>query len=284
MAVFSNQATITYNGNTANSNIAYGEILDALAVSKTPIESGYTPGETVTYVVNLTNTGTTPLTGVTLTDNLGGYDFAGTTVYPLSYNANSIKYFVNGVLQSTPTVAQGPPMSITGLSIPANGNAVLVYQATVTSFAPSTLGSTIVNTVTATGTGINTPVTASSTVAVNSNASITVNKSISPTQVTDNQQVTYTFIIQNSGNTALEATGDTVITDTFNPILSNISAVFNSTPLGVNTDYTYDTSTGLFQTLAGRITVPAATVTQNPTTGEYTVTPGVSTLVITGTI
>ena len=284
MAVFSNQATITYNGNTANSNIAYGEILDALAVSKTPIESGYTPGETVTYVVNLTNTGTTPLTGVTLTDNLGGYDFAGTTVYPLSYTANSIKYFVNGVLQSTPTVAQGPPMSITGLSIPANGNAVLVYQATVTSFAPSTLGSTIVNTVTATGTGINTPVTASSTVVVNSNASITVNKSISPTQVTDNQQVTYTFIIQNSGNTALEATGDTVITDTFNPILSNISAVFNSTPLGVNTDYTYDTSTGLFQTLAGRITVPAATVTQNPTTGEYTVTPGVSTLVITGTI
>ena len=236
MAVFSNQATITYNGNTANSNIAYGEILDTLAVSKTPIESGYTPGETVTYVVNLTNTGTTPLTGVTLTDNLGGYDFAGTTVYPLSYNANSIKYFVNGVLQSTPTVAQGPPMSITGLSIPANGNAVLVYQATVTSFAPSTLGSTIVNTVTATGTGINTPVTASSTVAVNSNASITVNKSISPTQVTDNQQVTYTFIIQNSGNTALEATGDTVITDTFNPILSNISAVINSTPLAANTD------------------------------------------------
>ena len=284
MAVFSNQATITYNGNTANSNIAYGEILDTLAVSKTPIESGYTPGETVTYVVNLTNTGTTPLTGVTLTDNLGGYDFAGTTVYPLSYNANSIKYFVNGVLQSTPTVAQGPPMSITGLSIPAKGNAVLVYQATVTSFAPSTLGSTIVNTVTATGTGINTPVTASSTVAVNSNASITVNKSISPTQVTDNQQVTYTFIIQNSGNTALVATGDTVITDTFNPILSNISAVFNSTPLDVNKDYTYDTATGLFQTLAGRITVPAATVTQNPTTGEYTVIPGVSTLVITGTI
>ena len=284
MAVFSNQATITYNGNTANSNIAYGEILDTLAVSKTPIESGYTPGETVTYVVNLTNTGTKPLTGVTLTDNLGGYDFAGTTVYPLSYNASSIKYFVNGVLQSTPTVAQGPPMSITGLSIPAKGNAVLVYQATVTSFAPSTLGSTIVNTVTATGTGINTPVTASSTVAVNSNASITVNKSISPTQVTDNEQVTYTFIIQNSGNTALEATGDTVITDTFNPILSNISAVFNSTPLGVNTDYTYYTATGLFQTLAGRITVPAATVTQNPTTGEYTVTPGVSTLVITGTI
>lgn len=284
MAVFSNQATITYNGNTANSNIAYGEILDALAVSKTPIESGYTPGETVTYVVNLTNTGTTPLTGVTLTDNLGGYDFGGTTVYPLSYNANSIKYFVNGVLKSAPTVVQGPPMSITGLNIPAQGNAVLVYQATVTNYAPSATGSTIVNTATATGNGINTPVTATSTVTVNSNASITVNKSISPTQVTDNQQVTYTFIIQNSGNTALEATGDTVITDTFNPILSNISAVFNSTPLGVNTDYTYDTATGLFQTLAGRITVPAATVTQNPTTGEYTVTPGVSTLVITGTI
>ena len=30
MAIFSNQATLTYNGNTTNSNIAYGEILEVL--------------------------------------------------------------------------------------------------------------------------------------------------------------------------------------------------------------------------------------------------------------
>ena len=38
MALFSNQATLTYNGNTTNSNIVYGEILDALSVEKTAVE------------------------------------------------------------------------------------------------------------------------------------------------------------------------------------------------------------------------------------------------------
>ena len=47
----SNQATLSYNGNTTNSNIAYGEILDVLTATKTAIEGNYTPGELVTYVV-----------------------------------------------------------------------------------------------------------------------------------------------------------------------------------------------------------------------------------------
>ena len=70
MAIFSNQATLTYNGNTTNSNIAYGEILDVLAATKTAVEDNYIPGEVVTYVVTLRNTGSTALTGVTITDDL----------------------------------------------------------------------------------------------------------------------------------------------------------------------------------------------------------------------
>lgn len=50
------------------------------------------------------------------------------------------------------------------------------------------------------------------------------------------------------------------------------------------TNYTYDETTGLFATLAGEITVPAASYTQDPVTGAWLVNPGVSTLVITGTI
>ena len=84
MAIFSNQATLTYNGNSTNSNIAYGEILDLLAVTKTAVEGSYTPGTLVTYVITLRNTGNTQLTGLTVTDNLGGYDLTGTTVYPLT--------------------------------------------------------------------------------------------------------------------------------------------------------------------------------------------------------
>jgi hypothetical protein len=57
MAIFSNQATLIYNGNSTNSNIAYGEILDVLAATKTAIEGSYTPDGLVTYVVALRNTG-----------------------------------------------------------------------------------------------------------------------------------------------------------------------------------------------------------------------------------
>ena len=57
MAIFSNQATLTYNGSTTNSNVAYGEILDVLVASKTAVEGSYTPGQIVTYVVTLRNTG-----------------------------------------------------------------------------------------------------------------------------------------------------------------------------------------------------------------------------------
>ena len=84
MAIFSNQATLTYNGNSTNSNIAYGEILDVLAVTKTAVEGSYTPGDLVTYVVTLRNTGSSTLTNLTVTDNLGGYEFNGATVYPLT--------------------------------------------------------------------------------------------------------------------------------------------------------------------------------------------------------
>ena len=101
MAIFTNQATLTYQGNSTNSNIAYGEILDVLAATKTAVEGSYTPGQLVTYVVTLRNTGNVPLTGLVVTDNLGGYDFNGTTVYPLTYEDGSVVLFTNGVPQLT---------------------------------------------------------------------------------------------------------------------------------------------------------------------------------------
>ena len=51
MAIFTNQATLTYNGSSTNSNIAYGEILDVLVATKTAVEGSYLPGQLVTYVV-----------------------------------------------------------------------------------------------------------------------------------------------------------------------------------------------------------------------------------------
>ena len=101
---------------------------------------------------------------------------------------------------------------------------------------------------------------------------------------TENGTLTYTFLIQNLGNTAADAATGVVITDTFNPVLENLTVNFNGTAWAEGTNYTYDTTTGLFTGTAGGITVPAATYTQDPVTGAWGINPGVSTLVISGTV
>ena len=284
MAIFSNQATLTYNGNSTNSNIAYGELLDVVAATKTAVEGSYVPGETVTYVVTLRNTGSSALTNLTVTDDLGGYTFNGATVYPLTYEAGTAVLFVNGVPQAAPAVTAGPPLVFSNISVPAGGDAVLVYQARANSFANPAAGSTIVNTVTVIGDGISTPITASETVDAAAAAALTISKSITPVQVVDNDRVTYTFVIQNSGNEPVVATDNAAITDLFDPILTDLVVTFNGVAWTEGIQYTYDAATGLFSTVPSQITVPAATYTQDPVTGAYTVNPGIATLVVTGTI
>lgn len=284
MAIFSNQATLTYNGSTTNSNIAYGEIVDVLTATKTAIEGTYTPGDPVTYVVTLRNTGAAALVGLTITDDLGGYIFGATTVYPLSYEAGSLAMFVNGVPQSAPAVTVGPPMVISGITVPAGGDVVLVYQARANSFADPALGGSITNTVTVTGDGLSAPVTANETVTVESAALLTISKSITPAQVVDNDRVTYTFVIQNNGNQAVVGTDNAIISDVFDPRLTALSVTYDGIAWTQGVQYTYDEVTGLFSTNPGFVYVPAAGYTQDPATGAYTVNPGIATLVITGTI
>ena len=69
MAIFSNQATLTYNGITTNSNVAYGEILDLLTIFKTSVEGSYSLNSIVTYVITMRNTGNTALTDIIISEN-----------------------------------------------------------------------------------------------------------------------------------------------------------------------------------------------------------------------
>ena len=279
MAIFTNQATLTYTGGSANSNIAVGEILEVLSADKTAVSGTYQVGELVTYVITIRNTGSAAFTNLTVTDDLGGGANA-----PLTYQDGTVLYFVNGVLQAAPAVTPGAPLVFSGITVPAGGDAVIVYQAQVNAFAPPLSGGTITNTVTITGGGLTAPVTATETVTVAVGPAISITKTITPAQVADNGRVTYTFLIQNSGNEALVATDDAVITDTFDPILTDLAVTLNGAPLAEGIGYTYDETTGQFATVPGIITVPAATFTQDPVTGAYTATPGLATLTVTGTI
>ena len=284
MAIFTNQATLTYNGNSTNSNIAYGEILDVLVATKTAVEGSYTPGQLVTYVVTLRNTGGAPLAGLVVTDNLGGYDFNGATVYPLTYEVGSVALFANGVPQTAPTVTAGPPLVFSDITVPADGDVVIVYQARANAYANPAIGGTIDNTVTVTGDGLSAPITATETVNASADPVLSISKSITPAQVVDNDRVTYTFVIQNSGNQAVVATDNAAITDTFDPILTALTVTFNGVSWTQGVQYNYNEATGLFTTVPGQILVPAATYVQDPVTGAYTATPGIATLVVTGTI
>lgn len=284
MAAFSNQATLTYVGGTALSNVVTGEIVETVSVTKTAAGDTYGAGDTLAYTVALTNSGTVAVSGITVSDDLGTTAFGTGSVTPLTYVEGSLLYYVNGALQPTPTVASFSPLTVTGLSIPAGGNAVLVYRATPNEFAPPFAGGSILNTATVTGGGLSAPLTAEETVTAREGAALSINKALSPETVLENGTLTYTFVISNSGNTPAVATDNLSVTDTFDPVLSDITVTLDGVTLTAGTDYTYDAATGIFTTTEGRITVPAATVTQDPATGAYTTLPGTATLVISGTV
>ena len=283
MARFTNQAQLRYGNSVANSNIAVGEILEVLSATKTAVRSTYGQNDTITYIISIVNSGTTAFNNITLTDNLGAYAFDTTTVTPLTYVEGTVKYYVNGVVQTAPAVTAGPPLAITGINIPAGGNATIIYEAEVNQYAPLATNATITNTAVISGGGV-TPITVTETVTSENEPILIITKSVSPVPVTENGTLTYTFLIQNIGNTAADAATNVVVTDTFDPILTNLTATFNGAAWTAGTNYTYDETTGAFASVAGQITVPAATYAQDPTTGAWIVNPGVSTLVITGTV
>lgn len=284
MAQFTNQARLSYNNTVVNSNVAVGEILEALSATKTALIDTYTRNDDITYVISMVNSGSVPLNGLTLTDDLGAYLYGEQTLYPIAYVEDSLRVFVNGLLVATPTVTAGPPLTVSGLNIPAGGNIIIIYEADLTQFAPLDTVDSITNIATITGPGIPSLITVAETVTPAAEPELTITKSIEPVPVTENGMVTYTFVIQNYGNTPAVATDNVTVTDLFDPILSNLFVSFDGTPLVAGTDYTYDEATGFFSTVPSRITIPAATYTRDPATGEVIITPGVGTLVVSGTI
>ena len=71
MATFFNQASISLGGYVTNSNLTGGEVLDTLGVTKSAISTGYGLSGGTVFAVTLVNSGTTPISAITVSDDLG---------------------------------------------------------------------------------------------------------------------------------------------------------------------------------------------------------------------
>lgn len=282
MAIFTNQATLRYNNITRNSNIATGEIVQSLTLTKEAVSNEYFPSDDISYALSVVNTGATQLQNLTLVDNLGAYQLGTNTLYPLTYTDGSLKYYINGVLQPTPTITASPALTITGINLPAGANAMFIYEVTANEFAPIALGSSITNTAALQSSATTPPITASETVTVRAVSDLTISKSVSPSVVNENGLLTYTFVIQNTGNAA--TSGSATVSDTFLPRLDNVTVTYNGEAWSEGVNYTYDQTTGEFATLDGQISVDGAVFVQDPITGEITSTPGVAVITVTGNV
>ena len=281
MATFFNQATLRYGGNVVNSNVVTGEVVEVLSAAKYAVNTEYRRGGLITYIVSIFNAGPSAYEGLQLVDDLGAYTPEGAAeAVPLTYADGTARLFVNGTLQAAPTVASENPLTVTGVTVPAGSNVQLIYQAQANDYAPVGVGDGIENTVTVSGGNFGGTLTASSFVPAGEEALVTVTKGVSPQSVTENGTLTYTFLMENRGNTA---TGDdTVLTDVFDPPLSDLTVTYNGTVWTEGVEYSY--SGGTFSTAPGAIEVPAAAVTRDPSTGISAVLPGTASLTVSGTV
>ena len=284
MAVFTNQATLSYGSGITNSNVVTGEVVSVLTAAKCALSTSYMPDGNITYIVSIANSGTLDYDGVTITDNLGEYRLGANSFTPLDYIEGTVRYYKNGAEQPALHPTSTQPLVIQDITVPAGGNAIILYEAKVNGSAPPDQNGSITNRAAITSPQLTKPIDISDTIVCERRARLNITKSICPASVVENSELQYTFVIQNSGNISAGADDDVVISDKFDPPLRSLTVELDGVPLTQNSGYTYDSTTGEFATLAKVITVPPAVFSQNSSTGSYTMTPGVNLLTVTGIV
>ena len=279
--IITNQASIRYRYGdtdaTALSNIATASLAQPLNVDKSSLESVYRAGDELTYILSVTNGGTTALTNVTLQDNLGTFTQGTAQITPLTFVPDAL-LFIDGVNNGviTPAITDNS-ITFTVPSLPAQSTAMILYKVTPNGFAPLAQDTQITNTVTASADSVTESVTDSLTVTADIYADVTIFKSMT----TDGDTITYTFDITNSGNAPAE---DIVLTDAFDPAPASITVSVNGTVIPA-TDYTYAGGVLTLPNATGdTLTLPPAAITTDPVTGAVSVTPSSLTVTVVGTL
>lgn len=284
--LISNQASLSFRNQTLLSNTVEGSLTPVFSYEKSAAATGYRSGSILTYQCVASNTGDTAVSGVTLTDNLGRYDWTYLLWrFPLQYVYGSAVLTLidsTGVRSGTVDVDFSFDGMIFTFDIPARTTAWLTYNAQVTPYANLTLGATIVNTAVLAPPAPYASLTDSYTLPVEAYTDLRIAKQLSPNPAIQGQPLTITLNLSNYGNTAVSSQDAATVSDRISPLLTNLTVTGGSAPWTQGVQYSYDPVTGLFQTLPGAFSLAAATFTQS-TFGVWQADPSSFAIVITGT-
>lgn len=284
--IITNQASIAYeyNGQSASalSNVATATLNDPLRVEKVSLPSVYRAGEEITYAISVENGGAGALSGITVTDDLGSYTVGSATLTPLTYLPPA-RLLIDGVSVGDITPAVGESsLTFTIPALAAGSRAQILYRAYANGNAPLAVGASITNTAQVSAAGIGAPVSDSATVTAEQYAAVTINKSMMPGTQGSAETLTYTFVINNYGNAPAE---NIVLRDTFDPAPQSITLQLDGVPQPAS-DYTYEGGVLTYpaDSAARTLSLPAASITQDPATGAVVVTPSTLTVTVVGVL
>lgn len=218
MASITNQAQVSfsYEGGvtrTNNSNVVNSTMLDeyGLSVQKTTSKECYRPGDTITFFVQLINTGCSCLKNFHITDNLGGEDY-------LSFVEGSARVIIDGILTEITPTSTSPLEFDFSERLEREEGLVLLYNAVVRSDLSEEVNE-ITNTVEVIGypCGCNnndTPAvteTASASITKCEFADVLITKQASSDTYCCDDEINYFITLTNTGT--VDAT-DVIVTDT----------------------------------------------------------------------
>lgn len=261
-----NQATLLYNNVTTNSNTAVTRILSLydLTATKEALLDTYTPGQTITYITRVENTGSAPLYNLTIVDNLADG--------LIRYINTSVEGYLNGspIEIAVQTTTNSATFKVNSIVEPTD-NVLIIFETTTPTSNPDTLTNT--QTITANGGSTTGPVITvkpdpTATVTIANYAALEMTKSVDKSSIYSGESLVYTFKIINRGN---ETATNVAFSDIF-PAGYKIETITLKTPDEPD-PIIYDPTTYVnFTTLAiPNLVIPVGTSTL-VVTGTYTTT------------
>ena len=215
-----NEATLIYDNITKNSNAVVTRILSLydLTATKEALLDSYTPGQTITYITRVENTGSASLYNLTIVDDLanGTLQYIDTSIegspieVDVQKTANTVTFKIDNVLNP-------------------NDNVLIIFETTTPTTNPEQITNT--QTITANGGSTTEPIVTakpnpSATVTLANYVSLDITKSANKASIYSGESLVYTFKIVNRGN---ETATNVSFSDVF-PTGYKINSIILKTP------------------------------------------------------